>query len=99
MVLIILSISCSRNNHQIPIVTNSYDINQLNHLILKEISNSKIVMLGDCYHGHGAVYRKSTDFLNYWLDSLENYQIISEIKVPQKLVLILEKFKFNLLYG
>ena len=54
-------------------------------------------MLGDCYHGHGAVYRKSTDFLNYWLDSLENYQITSEIKVPQKLVFILEKFKFNLL--
>lgn len=91
VVIIILNISCTRNNNQSPVVASSYNTSQLNNLILKEINTSKIVMFGDCYHGHGAVYRKLIDFLNYWLDSLENCQITSEIKVPQKLVLYLEK--------
>ena len=89
-VLFALNSGCQLDKHQIEVVDKSYDINQLNSLILEEISNSKIVLLGDCAHGHGSVYRKLTDFLNYWLDLLENDNITSQIHIPKKLVLFIE---------
>jgi hypothetical protein len=71
-------------------VVNTYPIDSLNSLMMAEISARTIVMLADAYHGHNAYLKLVTDFLNYWLDQIQNDP--ANLNVPPKLCLVLENF-------
>ena len=61
-------------------------LSKLNSLILDELKNKKIVMIGDYIHVHEAPYRTLLNFLYYWINNLEK-----NVKgTPEKIVLFLE---------
>lgn len=61
----------------------------INHFVLKQLKNHRIVLIGD--FGHGIyLYRETIiDFLNYWLDTLET-EIDLPSTIPRNLYLFLE---------
>ena len=92
--VLILALIISHSIHVAPLqsqnpesVTREYDLSEFNRLVLSEISDGKVAMLCDSYHGHGYFMNQVTGFLNHWIDELSRTQSDT---IPQKLVLFLE---------
>ena len=90
--ILLFSISCSDKPIDQPIIESQTSIDQLDSLMLNRMKKKRIVMFGDAYHGHGYFYRKVTDYINYWLDKVENDTNVttSSDGLFSKLVLFLE---------
>ena len=63
-----------------------YDINEF---ILDKLQNNRVVMLADSWHGHPLPRETLTDFLNYWLDLLDQADRF-DVSIPAKLFLVVE---------
>jgi hypothetical protein len=59
----------------------------LSAFLLDKITENRIVMLGDHEHGQGLYSRPVIDFLNYWLDNIEQNR---DQEIPQRITLFLE---------
>ncbi|MEJ2542783.1 MAG: hypothetical protein P8Y99_01820 [Calditrichaceae bacterium] len=90
--ILIFCINCSDKAVDKPIVESQQSIEQLNQLMLDQMNSKRIVMFGDAYHGHGYFYRKVTDYINYWLDNVEDDTNAARASDPlfSKMVLFLE---------
>ena len=69
-------------------VEQRYPVAALDSLMLANLSQSRVVMLGDAHHGNSFYYKLLTNFLNAWVDTLDHGR--RPEAVPTKLFLVLE---------
>ena len=80
-------VQCSRHPQE-PKPLALHPAEQLNVLILKELSTKRVVFFGDAYPGHITYSRCLTSFLGFWLDRLQQYP--ADTTVPRQVALALE---------
>ncbi len=90
IIVLAIVIGCSRTEPEVALrlaVLNNcvYDVNGF---ILDKLQQNRIVMLADFEHGSALPRRSVTEFLNFWLDRIE--QRDGSDSVPRKLFLVLE---------
>lgn len=60
---------------------------EINNFIMRKMTENKIVMIGDSWHGQYLYYKTITDFLNHWVDSFGEGNTSN---IPNKICLVLE---------
>ena len=81
-------------------IKTTFSTDSLNTVVLENLRNKKIIMMGDAHHQHGQYMRSVTGVLDHWLDQLEKEKAAGpgaeqkakqlERPLPRKLYLFLE---------
>ena len=88
LIVVFLFVQCSPEDPRHPRIQAIHHLDSLNALLLKELSNKRIVVFGDMSRGDVVYDRCVTAFLEYWLDSLQSGR--SNAVPPRRLTLALE---------
>jgi len=86
--IFVIIFGCTEPKKSTTKIINTYPLESLNELLYKELLSKRIIMIGDGYHHHFYYHSNVNNFLNFWLDRLE--QNDSDKNIPTKLFLFLE---------